>query len=147
MTYKAVGRSIINYAADICSQNLHDANYKKIKYTQNALTIATCSHERNVVLYGRPPPIHNSENDLSRKERSTLAQLKFGYCGLLGSYNSRIKKDATLNVWADWGMTPHNLKHLFVCPAHTTTITLSDIWSRLVDDILEFSYLEARDPD
>ena len=168
MTYKAVGRSIINYAAPVCSPNLHDTNYRKIQYTQNeALRIATgchtmssidhlhteaemlkvrehsellyaqyltrclepgnvCHpitaratpkrqmketlytrhrntaepmmvkndrkatlqalhtaavvkavqcHERNVVLDGRPPPISNSEKELTRKERSTLAQL------------------------------------------------------------------------
>ena len=42
MTYKAVGRSIINYAAPVWSPNLHDTNYRKIQYTQNeALRIAT----------------------------------------------------------------------------------------------------------
>ena len=35
MTYKAVGRSIINYAAPVWSPNLHDTNYRKIQYTQN----------------------------------------------------------------------------------------------------------------
>ena len=30
MTYKAVGRSIINYAAPVWSPNLHDTNYRKI---------------------------------------------------------------------------------------------------------------------
>ena len=55
---------------------------------------AVNSHERNVVIDGRPPPISNSEKDLTRKERSTLAQLRSGYCRLLGSYKSIIKKDA-----------------------------------------------------
>ena len=63
---------------------------------------AVKSHERNVVLYGRHPPISSSERDLTRKERSTLAQLGSGYCRLLGSYKSRIKKDANFNVCADW---------------------------------------------
>ena len=35
MTYKAVGRSIINYAAPVWSPNLHDTDYRKIQYTQN----------------------------------------------------------------------------------------------------------------
>ena len=169
MTYKAVGRWIINYAATVWSPNLHDTNYRKIQYTENeALRIATrchkmssidhlhteaemlkvkehsellstqylarrlesgnvCHpittrvtperhmketlytrhrktvepmmvkhdrkstlqalhtaavvkavqcHERNVVLDGWPPPISNSEKELTRKERSTLAQLR-----------------------------------------------------------------------
>ena len=198
MTYKAVGRSIINYAAPVWSPNLHDTNYRKKQYTQNeALRIATgchkmssidhlhteaemlkvkehsellsaqylarclepgnvCHtitsraiperqmketlytrhrntvepmmvknywkatlqalhtaavvkavqcHERNVVLDGRPPPISNSEKELTRKERSTLAQLRSGYCGLLGPYKSRIKKDANLDVCADLVVT------------------------------------------
>ena len=35
MTYKAVGRSIINYTAPVWSPNLHDSNYRKIQCTQN----------------------------------------------------------------------------------------------------------------
>ena len=185
MTYKAVGRSIINHAAPVWGPNLHDTNYRKIQYTQNeALRIATgchkmssidhlhietemlkvkehsellsaqylarclepgnvCHpittrapperqmketlytrhrnndrkatlqalhtaavvkavqcHERNVVLDGRPPPINNSEQELTRKERLTLAQLRSGHCRLLGSYKSRIKKDASLETAA-----------------------------------------------
>ena len=38
-------------------------------------------------------PINDSEKDLTMKERATLAQLRFVYCKLLGSYKSRIKKD------------------------------------------------------
>ena len=42
MTYKAFGRSIINYAAPVWSPNLHDTNLHKNQYTQNeALRIAT----------------------------------------------------------------------------------------------------------
>ena len=45
MTYKAVGRSIINYAAPVWSPNLHDTNYRKFQYSQNeALRIATGCH-------------------------------------------------------------------------------------------------------
>ena len=228
MTYKAVGRSIINYAAPVWSPNLQDTNYRKIQYTQNeALRIATgchkmssidhlhtvaemlkvrehsellsaqylarclepgnvCHpittraiperqmketlytrhrntvepmmvnndrkstlkalhtaavvkavqcHERNVVLDGRPPPISKSEKELTRKERSTLAQLRSGYCRLLGSY-----------VCADCGTTPHDVNHLFVCPAHPTTLIPSNLWSRPTDAVRELSYLEARDP-
>ena len=35
MTYKAVGRSIINYAEPVLSTNLRDTNYRNIQYTQN----------------------------------------------------------------------------------------------------------------
>ena len=46
MTYKAVGRSIINYAPAGWSTNLRDTNYRNIQYTQNeALRIATGCHK------------------------------------------------------------------------------------------------------
>ena len=38
----------------------------------DAVDKAVKSHERNVVLDGRPPPIRSSEKELTRKERSTL---------------------------------------------------------------------------
>ena len=44
----------------------------------DAVDKALKSHERNVVLDGRPPPISCSEKELTRKERSTLAQLRSG---------------------------------------------------------------------
>ena len=50
MTYKAVGRSIINYAAPVWRPNLHDTNYRKIQYTQNeALRIATGCHKMSSI--------------------------------------------------------------------------------------------------
>ena len=48
-TYKTVERSII-YAAPVWSPNLHDTNYRKIKYTQNeALRIATDCHKMSSI--------------------------------------------------------------------------------------------------
>ena len=72
----------------------------------------------------------------------TLAQLRSGYCKLIGSHKSRIKKDASLNVFADCRKTSHDVKHLFACPAHPTKLIPSDLWSKPVESIREFSYLE-----
>ena len=112
-----------------------------------AVVKAVQCHKRNVVLDGRPPPISRSEKELTRNKRSTLAQLRSGYCRLMCSYKSRIKKDASLNVCADCGTTPQDVKHLFVFPAHPTTLIPSVLWSRPTDAGRELSYLEARDPD
>ena len=54
-------------------------------------------------------PISNSETDLAGKVCATLAQLRSGYCGLLGAYKSSIKKGTSLDVCADCGMTPHDV--------------------------------------
>ena len=99
------------------------------------------------MLDGRPPLMRSSEKELTRNERSTLAQLRSGYCRLLVSYRSRIKKDASLNVCAECGTTPDDDKHLLVFPAHPTTMIPSDLWSRPADVVRELSYLQARNPD
>ena len=104
---------------------------------------AVTSLGRNVVLDDRPPAINISEKELTRKERTTLAQPRSGHCRLLGSCKSRISKDVSLNVCADCGKTPDDVKHLFNCPAHPTTMTPSDLWNRPVDAIRELNYLEA----
>ena len=108
-----------------------------------AVSQAVTSLRRNVVLDDRPPLINISENELTRRERTTIAQLRSGHCSLLGSYKSRISKDASLDVCADCGKTPHDVKHLFNCPAHPTTMTPSDLWNKAVDAIRELGYLEA----
>ena len=106
-------------------------NDRKAALHTAAVVKAVQCHERNVVLDGRPPPINNSEKELTRKECSTLPQLRSGHCRLMGSYKSRIKKDASIYV---------------CCPAHPTTLIPSDLWSRPTDAVRELSYLEARDP-
>ena len=50
-------------------------------------------HERNVVLDGRPPPMSNSDKELTRKERSTLAQLRSGYCNNNNNNNIYLKSN------------------------------------------------------
>ena len=50
MTYKAVGRSIINYAAPVWSTNLRNTNHRNIQYTQNeGLMISTGGHKMSSV--------------------------------------------------------------------------------------------------
>ena len=88
---------------------------------------AVISLRRNAVLYDRPPLINIYEKELTRKERTTLAQLRSGHCRLLGSYKSRISKNDSFDVCADCSKTPHDVKHLFNCPAHPTSMTPSDL--------------------
>ena len=68
MTYKAVGRSIINYAAPVWSAKLRDTNYINIQYTQNeALRIATGSHKMSSVDH-----LHVEAEMLKVREHSEL---------------------------------------------------------------------------
>ena len=89
----------------------------------DAVNKAVNDQKKNIVLDDR---IH-SINDSGKK----------------ASYKSRIKKDASLNVCADCGKTPHDVKHRFAFPVHPTTLIPSDLWSRLIDSI----YLEAGNLD
>ena len=75
---------------------------------------AVTSLRRNVMLDGRPPLINISEKELTRKERTTLAQLRSGHCRLLGSYKRRISKDASLDICTD-------------CGKHHTMLSISSI--------------------
>ena len=92
----------------------------------DAVNNAVKDQKKNIVLDGLPHPINDSEKDLTRKERATLALLRSRYCKLLGYC----------------GKTPHDVKHLFACPAHQTTLIPSELWRTPVETIWEFSYLE-----
>ena len=73
MNYKAVGRSIINYAAPVWSPNLHDTNYRKIQYTQNeALRIATGCHKISSIDH-----LHTEAKMLKVKEHSELLSAQY----------------------------------------------------------------------
>ena len=64
----------------------------------DAVNKAVKHQKKNIVLDYLSHPINDSEKDLTKKERATLTQLKSGSCKLLGSFNSSIKKDASLNA-------------------------------------------------
>ena len=58
MTYKAVGRSIINYAAPVWSTNLRDTNYRNIQYTQNEAMRINCHKMSSVVVVRLSVHVH-----------------------------------------------------------------------------------------
>ena len=73
MTYKAVGRSIINYAAPVWSRNLHDTIYRKIQYTQNeALRIATGCYKISSI-----DNLHTEAEMLNVREHSELLYAQY----------------------------------------------------------------------
>ena len=73
MTYKAVGRSIINYASPVWSPNLHDTNYRKIHYTQNeALRITKGCHKMSSIDH-----LHTEAEMLKVREHSELLSAQY----------------------------------------------------------------------
>ena len=73
MNYKAVGRSIINYAAPVWSPNLNYTNNRKIQYTQNeALRIATGCHKMSSMDY-----LHTEAEMPKVREHSELVSAQY----------------------------------------------------------------------
>ena len=73
MTYRAVGRSIINYDAHVWSISLRDTNYRNIQYTQNeALRIATGCHKMSSVDH-----LHVEAKMLNVMEHSELISAQY----------------------------------------------------------------------
>ena len=73
MTYKAIGRSIINYAAPVWSTNRRGTNHRNIQYTQNeALRISIGCHKMSSVDH-----LHVEENVLIVREHSELLSAQY----------------------------------------------------------------------
>ncbi|KAL1447953.1 hypothetical protein WDU94_005482, partial [Cyamophila willieti] len=83
----------------------------------------------NRVLGINPPPeINEAEKQLSRKVRSTLAQLRSGWCILLQSYKARINP-AEDDKCPQCKTAVHTVNHLFACPDNPTTLTPESLWT------------------
>ena len=73
MTYKVVGRSIINYAAPVWRTNIRNTNYKNIKYIQNeALRFSTGCHKMSSVDH-----LHVEANILKVRKHSELLSAQY----------------------------------------------------------------------
>lgn len=96
---------------------------------EDAVRDVLSSYPQNVVLGSKPPAIHKSEADLPRQTRTTLAQLRSGWCRSLNSYMSRL--DPTIdNVCPKCGNGPHDTAHLFQCPANHTELIVTNLWTK-----------------
>ena len=98
----------------------------------DAVSEAIANFKPNLVLDGRPPPIHASENTLTRPERTTLAQLRSGYSKYLNTYLARVNGDVPMNCPL-CDTAPHTTKHLFDCPLRPTALTPISLWTNPVE--------------
>ena len=65
---------------------------------------------------------------LPRPYRSTLSQLRSGYCSKLQSYLHRVGRAPT-PACPDCGSAPHTTEHLFSCPESPTDLAPADLWT------------------
>ncbi|KAI5753538.1 hypothetical protein M8J77_001119 [Diaphorina citri] len=97
----------------------------------------------NKVLNEAPPPIAKEEKELPRKTRARLAQLRSGWSPMLNHYMHRL--DPNIQDKCNQCNTgPHDVHHLFHCPAHPTTLTVRDLWDK-PKDVALFLDLDLRE--
>ena len=96
-----------------------------------AVLSAISSRAPNKVLQSPPPPISEEEFSLPRPFRSTLSQLRSGFCPALNSYLARVGR-APDDLCPSCRGAPHTTSHLFSCPSHPTRLEVSDLWERPV---------------
>ena len=100
----------------------------------------------NRVLNNRPPPINDEETLLSRRQRTTLSQLRSGHCKLLNSYKKRLKQSDSSSC-PDCGMDPQDVPHLFDCTAHPNDLSPVNLWDRPIETRRELSFLDLGNLD
>ena len=90
---------------------------------------SVASLQDNLVLGTPPPPVAVEELTLPRPYRTTLSQLRSGYCSALNSYLERVGR-APDNLCPSCHTAPHTTRHIFSCPFHPTRLTPRDLWVR-----------------
>ena len=94
----------------------------------------------------RPTPINDEETLLSRRQRTTLSQLRSGHCKLLNSYKKRLKQSDSSSC-PDCGMDPQDVPHLFDWTAHPNDLSHVNLWDRPIETIRELSFLDPGNLD
>ena len=89
------------------------------------------SRPPNRVLQEPPPPVSEDERALPRPFRTTLAQLRSGFCPALKTYLERVGRSPD-GLCPSCRGAPHTTAHLFSCPSHPTSLTVRDLWERPV---------------
>ena len=82
----------------------------------------------NRLLAGRPLQIDPSEQRLPRIARSTLSQLRSGFCSCLQSFQFKIG-GADNDLCPECMSFPHTPEHLFECASKPTNLTKESLWS------------------
>ena len=83
--------------------------------------------EPNPLLNERPPPISPSETTLTRRQRTTLAQLRSGQCHLLNDYQVLTGR-AQSALCPECLFRRHSVPHLFECDANQSNLVTRDLW-------------------
>ena len=117
-----------------------------------AVQDAILNQPPNPILQEQPPDIAPVETQLPRVYRTTLSQLRSGYCKSLNSFQHLINPSIDPSCPSCDSGEAHTTHHLFHCAAHPTGLGVRDLWDRpdLVSSFLAslpfFDYLPALPP-
>lgn len=106
-----------------------DYNDVKNRLHANYVRRSISSRQHTNILRRSTPPVHSSDRRLPRAHRSTLAQLRSGYCSRTNNYLLKIGR-ADSAACPDCGANEHSPSHLFSCPTHPTNLRSIDLWLR-----------------
>ena len=112
---------------------LDPGDYKKSLDTLHTEAVSNTIAKlgKNPILDTNPPPIASSESRLSRKQRSTLAQLRSGQCHLLNDYLVLTGRKQSA-LCPECLIRRHTVKLIFNCDAAPTNLTIKDLWNNPV---------------
>ena len=133
----------------MASADTYRANMRSLHSAAVAGAIASLGDNR--LLGCHPPEIHPSELNLPRPHRTTLSQLRSGFCSTLREYRHRIglADSATCPECAD---PCQSVPHLFDCSSYPTPLAVLDLWERptevaaFLSSLPSFSFLPPLDP-
>ena len=129
------------------------ASYKEVinRIHTNIISDTVDAQSPNRILNARPPLISPNEVYLSRQTRSTLCQLRSGFCSKLADYQYIVGRSDSDNC-PDCLTGVASSSHLFSCPAHPTNLTTTDLWenpwevARHLASIAAFDHLPPPGP-
>ena len=97
-----------------------------------AVAKSIAARANNRVLGSPAPDVDDTEQELPRKTRRTLAQLRSGECLALSNYQHKMG-------WSDSPMCPccrseeHTTQHIFDCSAHQTPLEPENLWTHPIE--------------
>ena len=107
---------------------IHDIQTARKTIHTRAVEGAILARKPNRVLGVAAPDVEESEEeDMSRQERTTLAQLRTGFCSTLNDFQHRINASPSA-LCPCCRQQDHTVHHLFQCIEHPTTLTPTALW-------------------
>ena len=93
-----------------------------------AVAVSSLDARPNRVLKARPSEVHRSASALPRHLKTSLSQLRSGFCRSLNSYRAVVDHSSSSSC-PDCLSADPTPSHLFECPVFPTTLYVVDLWA------------------